>query len=123
MLTNTSNSVVLVIEDDKDIRETIKDALESEGYKVVTAPHGLEGLSIIKSAPTKPKLILLDLNMPIMDGYVFLEHKSQDDSLSEIPVIVFSADLNKREAKSAVAYIKKPSDLNTILDLVKKYYS
>lgn len=121
MLYETSKPAILVIEDDKDIREATKDALENEGYEVVTAGHGLDGLNIIKNTRIKPKLILLDLNMPVMDGYEFLEEKSQDINFSDIPVIVFSADQNKAKIHSAVAHIKKPSDLDTILDLVKKY--
>src|SRR3712207_6404701 len=84
---------LLVVEDDQDIRETLQQALELEGYQVSTAGNGKEALDILHLAdpPSRPHLILLDLMMPIMDGWEFLEKARSTNLLSGIPVVIVSA--------------------------------
>ena len=111
---------VLIVEDDKNIRETLRDALEMEGYIVVTAINGLDGLEKLKKIP-KPSLVLLDMMMPVMDGREFLDAVLADHSLAPIPVIIVSADIDESKKLGAKAYIKKPADLDLLLKWVEMY--
>jgi CheY-like chemotaxis protein len=83
-------SCVLIVEDDADIRESLGDALEFEGYDVATAGNGFEALRLLRSG-LKPGVILLDLVMPIMSGWQFRQVQLADPSLAGIPVVVVSA--------------------------------
>jgi CheY-like chemotaxis protein len=113
---------VLVVEDDFDIRESIKDFLEIEKYSVLTATNGQEALEVLKAAP-KPCLVLLDMMMPIMDGREFLDIVMKDAVLAPIPVFVISAVATKDNTLGSVGFIKKPADLNMILKMVQDYCS
>jgi CheY-like chemotaxis protein len=102
---------VLVVDDDADIRYALVDALESEGYGALSAANGLEALEMLRILPKPPSVILLDLMMPVMDGWQFCAEQQKDPLLSNIPVIVVSALPNIAEAASQVfasAYLKKP---------------
>src|SRR5690606_32095531 len=81
---------VLVVDDDRELRETVRDILEGEGFTTATAADGEEALAYLRAAAA-PDLILLDLSMPIMDGVTFREEQRKDPSLATIPVVVFSA--------------------------------
>src|SRR5437763_14895472 len=82
---------ILIVEDDTDVREAMAIFLAGEGYKVVEAGHGAEALDQLRSA-TVFCLILLDLYMPVMDGWAFRAEQLRDAALAAIPVIVISAD-------------------------------
>lgn len=115
-------STVLVVEDDDQIRDTIKEALEFEGYTVLTSTNGKDALEVLRGNQS-PCLILLDLMMPIMNGWEFLNHRKADDVLMTIPVAVVSA-AEMRSIKTAgevQAIIKKPIDLDSLLAWVKRY--
>ena len=119
-----SNKRVLVVEDDVDIREALIGILCDEGYDAEGAGNGLEGLDRLRARSSKPALILLDLMMPVMNGWQFRAEQKQDATLSTIPVIVISADGNvrqKAESIEAAGYLKKPIELDALLDLVGKY--
>lgn len=114
---------ILLIEDDQDIRETLNDLLIDEGYDVVLAENGQVALDTLRSMNEFPNLILLDLMMPVKNGFQFSEEKDADESLSKIPVIVMSADGHVRERQSLInakAYIKKPLDIFELLDQISK---
>jgi len=111
---------ILVIEDEKDIRETIQQVLELEGYQVLTAINGKEGLQIL-SENTKPCLILLDLMMPVMNGWEFLEAQKGEVVLATIPVVIVSAAGERAKSAGASAFIKKPVELESLLRIVEKY--
>ena len=111
---------ILIIEDDKDIRDSIKEALELEGYDVDTSVNGKEALEFLRQA-SKPCIVLLDMHMPVMGGREFLDILMKDAGLSPIPVIVISSVATKENTMGAAAYIRKPADLNVILNTVKKY--
>lgn len=119
---------VLVIDDDEDIRETISQALELEGYTVLMAIHGQDGLKVLDglSVAEYPGMIILDLMMPVMDGSQFLEfvHNKKTDSFAKIPIVLASAKGNHGEhqhAKLATEVLKKPLDLDELYAIVKKY--
>jgi CheY-like chemotaxis protein len=116
--TASESRPILVIEDDTEIREALKEILESEGYLVRTATNGQEGLDYLKSGATKPGIIVLDLMMPVMDGWNFRSHQLQDPDFAKIPVVVITADGNaaqKAKAMNATAGLKKPIDLDRFL--------
>ena len=112
---------ILVVEDDADIRELVAMILEDQGYEVQVAEHGADALTKLRSVGEKPCLILLDLMMPIMDGWSFCEEKERDPSLSEIPVVVVSA-VERSDARNAsvrsAGHLPKPVDMTTLLQTV-----
>jgi CheY-like chemotaxis protein len=117
---------VLVVEDNVDIRETIVQVLEVEGYPVSSAANGAEAVELLKTMP-KPCLILLDLMMPIMDGWQFLEKQKEDTVFASLPVVLISALpakaalANAKAVEKAVGFIMKPVSLITLLDVVQQY--
>jgi CheY-like chemotaxis protein len=114
---------VLIVEDDLDIRETLAEILQDEGYPVATAANGREAMAHLRSrAPTC--VILLDLMMPIMNGWEFRAEQQQDPALAQIPVVVVSGDGNvaqKAASLSVDGYLAKPIDLDRLLDTVAAY--
>ena len=114
---------VLVVEDDNSIRELLVELLESEGYEVSSAVNGLEGLKCLETTPL-PDLILIDLMMPIMDGYTFRVEQLKNSHWSKIPTIVMSAEANAKEKMKSykiTAFLSKPVELETILKTVARY--
>lgn len=112
---------VLIVDDDESIREFVEMALADEGYEVVTAAHGAIALDVI--AETPPDLILLDMSMPVMDGWQFADEYRRRPA-PHAPIIVVTA---AREAADRARQIKadnhlaKPFDLDRLLDLVEQY--
>jgi signal transduction histidine kinase len=110
----------LVVEDDEDIRETLVSLLTMEGFRVTGRSNGHEALVWLRESP-KPDLILLDLRMPIMDGWQFRVAQKGDPQLARIPAIALSADSTaKAAAIDAEAYLKKPVDYDTLLDTIDR---
>jgi CheY-like chemotaxis protein len=113
---------VVVIEDDADIREVVREVLLSEGYVVHAFENGRAALDGMKTCP-KPCIILLDLMMPVMNGYEFLAaRRIAGDQLMAIPVVIVSAfaDGVKKE-EGVVGYVKKPMDVELLLRLISSY--
>ena len=110
--TTTERALVLVIDDDRDIREGIIALLEDEGFEVIGARDGLEALNFLADSPRKPSLILLDLMMPILDGWTFCKVRQGVSTLMEIPVVAISAGpMNgPREPLRVEATLPKPFD-------------
>ncbi|HET6725169.1 MAG TPA: response regulator [Gammaproteobacteria bacterium] len=118
------NKTVLIVEDDHDVRESLVMLLEMEGYATVVADHGQEALDYLESEPQQPCLILLDLMMPVMDGFEFRARQKSNPSLSDIPVVIMSAAGNIHEklpGLEAKLYIKKPMDFSEVADAVGRY--
>ncbi len=114
---------ILVVEDDTSIRELLVELLESEGYSVSSAINGLEGLKFLQSEGN-PDLILIDLMMPVMDGYSFRTEQLKNPIWSKIPTVVMSAEANAKEKMknfSITAFLSKPVELDTILKTVARY--
>ena len=111
---------ILVVEDDQDIRCSVRDVLELEGYFVQTAENGQIGLELLhKMEP--PCLVLLDLMMPVVDGLEFLQKKRADIKIAPIPVVIVSAIAERSKAEPDTPYIKKPIDIHVLLDVVRQY--
>ena len=113
---------VLVVEDDEDVREAVATILEDEGYEVVTACHGREALDVLASG-ARPCVVLLDLMMPVMDGWQVLEEMQRHAALATIPVIVLSASRDAGPpAPNVCRYLKKPIGLDVLLSEVEAHY-
>lgn len=112
-------SPVLIVDDDDDMRETLRVCLEEEGFVVRTARNGLEALEQLARSGL-PGLILLDLMMPEMNGWEVLEHLRNDALRCEIPVAVMSGS-HRGEVKSATYVVPKPFDLCAVIDLVHEH--
>lgn len=115
------SAFVLVVEDNADLRLLYRMALKNEGIEVRLAEHGQEALEFLRSSHEKPNLIILDLMMPVMDGWEFLKRKDADHALSPIPVVVCSA--SKEKLPENVLVLRKPVDLNAVLELAERYCS
>lgn len=89
--------VILLVEDEAPIREVIEEVLQAEGYRVVCAVNGAEGLAALRSG-LRPCMIILDLMMPVMDGWQFRIAQLRDADLLKIPTVVYTAVGNVREA-------------------------
>jgi len=116
--------LVLVVDDDADSRTLLEMALSISGYTVETAVNGRDALESARRNP--PRLILLDLAMPIMDGFTFRTEQLRDSALAAIPVICVSgrhdaARVSKR--MHVAACIPKPFDLATVIDHVRHIVS
>jgi two-component system, chemotaxis family, chemotaxis protein CheY len=112
---------VLVVDDDRDIRDVLTDALEAEGYRVQTAADGQEALDWLRVAPVRPCVILLDLMMPRMDGLQFRSETLNDPALAVIPVVVLSADPSVIVTAKSLNFsgaLRKPVPLEALLAAV-----
>ena len=93
-----SPAALMIVEDDADISEALAEALEDHGHTVIVAADGQEALDKLRAAAVLPRLILLDLMMPVMDGWQFRAAQRQDANLAEIPVVLLSAHVDVRRA-------------------------
>ena len=116
---------VLVVEDDPDILRALVQALEDEGYAVRAAENGRAALAALRAPGARlPCVILLDLMMPVMDGWAFRAEQLRDPLLAEIPVVVLTAD-GSAAARSAVLEVagalRKPVELLTLLAAIQPF--
>ena len=112
-------SRVLVVDDDPELRITLCEALSEEGYLAEQATDGADAVRHI-ATQIRPDLILMDLRMPVMDGYQFLERRLVDQTLRQIPVIVVSATVDKEIDDPTVKTVRKPFDLGELLRLIDR---
>lgn len=111
---------ILVVEDDPSIRECLVQLLQSEGYQVTSVTNGQEALDYLSSSP-RPCLIFLDLMMPVMDGFTFLQKLQEMENHCHIPVVVSSAVADRKVLKGPVAVLTKPYQIESILKLAHQY--
>ncbi len=114
--------LLLIIEDDPDVSDALASVLRDEGYRVVTAANGAEGLRRLRDGEA-PCLILLDLMMPVMDGYRFRAEQRRDPALTGIPVLVLTAGMHdaRIDEMSVAGELHKPIDLEVLLDAVAQH--
>ncbi|MBW3623424.1 MAG: response regulator [Armatimonadetes bacterium] len=115
---------VLVADDHEDARETLTLMLEALGFEVMQAQDGREALTMLGRGPL-PRMILLDMMMPVMNGWEVLYQLQDDPKLARIPVVVLSgvADLERMEEEegSPVVFLQKPVDPTTLLHVLEHY--
>jgi CheY-like chemotaxis protein len=111
---------VLIVDDEFDIVDVLGDLLTAEGYDVVTAANGREGLTQLRGS--KVDLVLLDCMMPVVDGPEMLRLMREDERLLNVPVVMMSAaEMRQRvQALGCSAFLKKPFDLTTLLETVAR---
>ena len=119
------NRTILVVDDEQEIRETLTEALEYEGYTVAAAANGQEALDYLRANPA-PCLVLLDLMMPVMNGYDCLRAVSSDPALRSVSVLIVSAAARDEidaatKSSSAVGVLAKPLTLKALLDAVEQF--
>lgn len=114
------NRLIMLVEDDESIRETLAELLKQEGYGVVLACNGKEALDCLR-AGSHPCLILLDLMMPVMDGAAFRDQQLADTAINDIPVIMITA-ANRSLAMTVRcdAVLYKPIAIDTVLRTIQQ---
>ena len=112
---------VMVVEDDEAIRSSMVEMLELEGYATYAATNGQEALDLLINDIPKPCLVLLDRMMPIMNGREFLDAIMKDAMLAPIPVLIVSAVADPINSMGSIGFLKKPIDVNNVLDIVSRY--
>jgi CheY-like chemotaxis protein len=110
---------VMIVEDDRDIRRCVVDALELDGYEVLEAADGREALQKLRRT-TPPAAIVLDLMMPGMNGWQFRDAQQSDPELASIPVIVMSARI-RDDSIHADGYVTKPFALDTLVGEIARF--
>jgi CheY-like chemotaxis protein len=111
---------ILVVDDDPDLRESLVELLDVEGYKAEVAANGAEALDFLH-AKGKPCIILLDLMMPVMSGVEFRRKQLEDPALKGIPVVLLTAAHDGQEKAmelGAISYIPKPLELDPLFEAV-----
>ncbi|NVB85283.1 MAG: response regulator [Kofleriaceae bacterium] len=113
---------IMVVDDDIDILETVRDILVGGGYSVVTAGNGKEALDLIHEID-RPCVILLDLMMPVMSGGEFLSVLRQTRVLATVPVVIISAWASEagNVLDQVQGFVKKPMSLKSLLDVANRY--
>ncbi|HWC75025.1 MAG TPA: response regulator [Gemmatimonadales bacterium] len=116
---------ILVVDDDLDLRETLADTLKDRGFDVVTAANGLEALKLVRSLASPPSVILLDLMMPVMDGYGFLEERRKDPGLASIPLAIVTAGhgVDRKRLGNGAPIVPKPFNLPQLLGILHQLRS
>ena len=118
------HKTIMVVDDERDLVETIKLKLSAEGYDVIEAYDGQEALE--KMRQKRPDLVLLDIMMPQLNGYQVCREIKKDAKLKQIPVLMLTAKVQESDKfwgleTGADDYITKPFEFETLMDSIKKY--
>jgi two-component system chemotaxis response regulator CheY len=120
---STRSRQILVVEDEAVIQEGLMELLEIEGHTVATASNGAEAIEWLRKS-IRPCVIILDLRMPVMDGFAFLNEMRSDESLRDIPVIVLSGDRNIPQIAAQLDvtdFLEKPIDIEKLMSIANSY--
>ena len=117
----TDRAKILLVDDEPDLVDSIQCRLEANSFDVITASDGREGLE--KAANEKPDLILLDTNMPVMNGHEMLEHLRRHPDLKDLPVIMCTAlceprDITRASSHGIADYVTKPFDCTELIEKI-----
>ena len=117
-MAGTDRKPVLVVDDDRDIREGLQALLESEGHTVFTASDGQDALDLLATIP-RPGLVLLDLMMPGMNGHRFIQAARADPALEDLSIVVLTAA--PVAVQGVAGLLRKPPDLDELLRIVDRF--
>ncbi len=123
-MTEGCRKLVMVVEDDRDVRDTLVEVLEDAEYRPVSASNGQEALDRLRASDPKPCVILLDIMMPVMDGLQFRAAQRRDPALEGIPVVVLTAHASAQQMAKDLRvadFLKKPVRLETLLSTIDRY--
>ncbi|WP_338278235.1 response regulator [Corallococcus caeni] len=109
---------LLLVENNEDVREALREILESEGYHALTAVNGQDALNVLAGQERMPGLILLDLVMPVMDGHAFIEHLRGTGALALTRVLVLTAHPTLPLPQGVAGRLGKPVKLEALLDAI-----
>lgn len=113
--------LVAIVEDDSEFRDMLRELLEEEQYRVIAVSNGAEALEMLRG-DTIPNVILLDVSMPVMDGFDFLRFRNDDPHLAAVPVVlVTNAKPHERPTTGVNDVVRKPIDIDEILFAIKRY--
>ncbi|MDQ3364727.1 MAG: response regulator [Myxococcota bacterium] len=115
---------ILIVDDDRDVRESLRDTLSDDGYATLEATDGGDALALLRRPTTRVSLILLDWNMAPVDAPAFMAELLRDATLCQLPVVLLTADSRisgKGQLAGYVACLKKPVALERLFELVKRY--
>ena len=124
MTPHKPDEAILIVEDDEVTAQSFADILGIMGYRSEIAPNGKVALEVLRRTPERFCVVLLDIMMPVMDGWGFLKEQRADAAISDIPVIVISAVINgeRRAARdAAVEFLPKPVDTTRLLSSLERY--
>ena len=116
--------MLLIVDDDRDLRDSLIDFLTIEGYEVHSAGNGREALEWFKGRTTYPGLIFLDIVMPVLDGWGFLQERCGDPLINLIPIVVMSGSLgvaDRAMAAGAVHVLQKPFGGKDMLPVIERF--
>lgn len=121
-----STKKILIVDDEPDLVETVRFPLEAEGFEVLVAGNGEEGLALARKE--RPDLILLDLMLPKLDGYKVCRLLKFDERYKHIPIVMLTAKTQEKDKRlgqetGADEYITKPFDMDRLIEKVKGYLS
>ena len=111
----SQRATVLLVDDDPDTVETMREILEEEGHTVLSAKNGFEGLQV--ALRSVPDLVLLDLDMPVMDGRAFLAAVERAPTLCDVRIVVLSGS---EDVQVSCEALRKPLRLDTLLGLIER---
>lgn len=118
---NANTKSILVVEDDNDIRNLYVEILNGEGFHVNAAASGEEALEILCRKEREPCLVLTDFMMPGMNGDQLVKILRREDLIVSVPIVMISAKPLSSEETQGVDFLKKPIDVDTIIDKVREY--
>jgi CheY-like chemotaxis protein len=123
-MSSACERVLMIVEDDRDLRESIIEVLADREYQAIAAGNGKEALEQLRASPVKPCLILLDIMMPVMDGWQFRAEQEVDPDLRGIPVLVLTAHGNPRRAAAEMGvagFLSKPVQLPMLFAAIEQF--
>ena len=118
MSMGASRSIVLVVEDEKESRDTLRELLELEGYQVQTATNGQEALDALTARGAEICIVLLDLFMPVMDGWQVIDRLRADGRLAETKIVIITSAAHR--APAGIPVFEKPLDLDKVMGEVQR---
>ncbi|MBZ4332174.1 response regulator [Corallococcus interemptor] len=121
MSSTPSRSIILIVDDEPDLREVVAELLEMEDYTVLQAANGQAALDVLATHGDPPCLVLLDLMMPVMDGHEFLHRLREDARYRELPVLMLTAHFSAKAPPGTVGLLRKPVDIAELLAMVARH--